>query len=214
MIESLRSNLLSLAMMDKKYREALPNIVKELPISVLTEDEIPAIVSAQGKKQRKTKRGKIGKDGLYPDEEANITRWWLSRNKPLMANESSDGKEEAIRMILMEQRARETQLQIILVLETLALEAAAPKTGDNQETPRDNAREQESSQVKKSTSKKPQNLNILLDLLVDRLCIWQSMNTDEGKVPQPAEPPATQQGGKASDKAHLRDFCVDVVLPL
>ncbi len=201
--------------MDKKYREALPNIVKELPISVLTEDEIPAIVSTQGKKQRKTKRGKIGKDGLYPDEEANITRWWLSRNKPLMANESSDGKEEAIRMILMEQRARETQLQIILVLETLALEAAAPKTGDNQETPRDNAREQESSQVKKSTSKKPQNLNILLDLLVDRLCIWQSMNTDEGKVPQPAEPPATQQGGKASDKAHhLRDFCVDVVLPL
>lgn len=200
--------------MDKKYREALPNIVKELPISVLTEDEIPAIISTQGKKQRKTKRGKIGKDGLYPDEEANITRWWLSRNKPIMANESSDGKEEAVRMILMEQRARETQLQIILVLETLALEAAAPKTGDNQGTPRDNAREQESSQVKKSTSKKPQNLNTLLDLLVDRLCIWQSMNTDEGKVHQPAEPPATQQGGKASDKAHLRDFCVDVVLPL
>lgn len=200
--------------MDKKYREALPSIIKELPVSVLTEDEIPAIVSTQRKKQRKSKSGKIGKDGLYPGEEANITRWWLSRNKPLTTNESSNSKEDAIRTILLEQRARETQLQVILVLETLALEAATPQTGDNQENPRDNACEQESSQVKKSKSKKPQDLNILLDLLVDRLCIWQSTNTDEGKGPQSSELPATHQGGKASDKVHLRDFCVDVVLPL
>ncbi len=200
--------------MDKKYREALPNIVKELPISVLTEDEIPAIVSVQEKKERKSKKGKIGKNGLYHGEEASITRWWLTRDKPIAINDSSDGKDEAIRAILMEQRARETQLQIILVLETLALEASTPETKDNQEKSQNNIQEQESSQIKKQKSKKPQDLNTLLDLLVDRLCIWQSMNTIEGKAPQPAEPPTTQQVGKASDKAHLRDFCVDVVLPL
>ena len=214
MVESLRSNVVSLAAMDKKYREALPNIVKELPISVLTEDEIPAIVSSQGKKARKSKKGNIGKDGLYPGEEASITRWWLSIAKPITISDSSDGKEDAIRTILLEQRARETQLQIILVLETMALEASAPQAIVNQEDRQDNAREQQSSHVKKSKSKKPQDLSTLLDLLIDRLCIWQSMRIDEGKESQLAEASFTQHGVKASDKVHLRDFCVDVVLPL
>ena len=214
LIESLRSNVLSLSVMDKKYRDALPTIVKELPISVLTEDEIPAIDSLHWKKTRKPKKGKVGKDGLYPGEEASITRWWLTTDKPSMITDSSDGKEEAIRAILLEQRARETQLQIILVLETLALESSMPSTMKNQEVSQDYTREQESSQPKKSKSKKPQDLNTLLDLLVDRLCIWQSMSTDEGKEARLTGASTSQQGGKASDKVHLRDFCVDVVLPL
>lgn len=200
--------------MDKKYREALPNIVKELPTSVLTEDEIPSIVSSQGRKDRKSKKGKVRKDGLYPGEEASITRWWLSREKPSMISDSSNGKEDSIRAILLEQRARETQLQIILVLEILALEASVLEPLANQETPPTIALEQESNLNKKSKAKKSQDLNTLLDLLVDRLCIWQSMNVDEAKGAPPAEASASQPGGKASDKVHLRDFCVDVVLPL
>ena len=214
LIDSLRSNVLSLPVMDKKYREAIPNIVKELPNSVLPEDEIPAVVSLHGKNIRKSKKGKVGKDGLYPGEEAGIARWWLSTDKPSIITDSSDGKNEAIRALLLEQRARETQLQIILILETLALEASTSSMIANQDVSLDNTHGQESAQPKKSKSKKLQDFNTLLDLLVDRLCIWQSMNVDEGKGAQAAEALGSQQVGKASDKARLRDFCVDVVLPL
>ena len=214
LIESLRSNVLSLSVMDKKYREALPSIVKELPFSVLPEDEIPAILSLHGKKIRKSKMGKVRKDGLYPGEEASITRWWLSIDKPSMTTDSSDGKEDATRALLLEQRARETQLQIILVLETLALESSTPSRTNDQEISQDNTQEEESVRPPKSKSKKPQDLNTLLDLLVDRLCIWQSMNIDDGKEARTAGASGSQQGRKASDKVHLRDFCVDVILPL
>ena len=200
--------------MDKKYREALPTLVKDLPTSVLTEDEISAIISSQGRKNRKSKKGKIGKDGLYSGEEASITRWWLSRDKPSMTVGSSDGEDEAIRTILLDQRARETQLQIILVLETLALEASIPEPIPNQGSFQDRSRDHESSQTKKPKSKKTQDLNTLLDLLIDRLCIWQSMDINEGKGPRPVEASATAEGVKASDNVHLRNFCVDVVLPL
>ena len=200
--------------MDKKYREALPNIVKGLPTSVLTEDEIPSILSSQRRKDPKSKKGKVRKDGLYPGEEASITRWWLSRDKPSMISDSSNGKEDAIRAILLEQRARETQLQVILVLEILALEASVLAPITNQETSPTLALEQESDPNKKSKAKKPQDVNTLLDLLIDRLCIWQSMNLDEAKGARPAEASAIQQGGKAPNKVPLKDFCVDVVLPL
>ena len=200
--------------MDKKYREALPHIVKDLPINVLTEDEIPAIISSQGQKTRKPKKGNVGKDGLYPGEEASITKWWLSLAKPTTMNDASEGKNDTIRTILLEQRARETQLQIILVLETLVLEASNQQTTVIEADPQTSALQHESSQVKKIKSRKPQDLSTLLDLLVDRLCIWQSVSVDEGKEPQPTEASATQSDGRASDKVHLRDFCVDVVLPL
>lgn len=200
--------------MDKKYRETLPGIVKSLPFRMISEDDSVTVVAACGKKSRKSKKFKIGKDSLYPGEAIYITRWWLSRDKPAVFCDSPDANEEAVRTILLEQRARETQLQIILVLETLALEASTLENSLDFEVLRDAAEEEMTSQPNKPKPKKPQDLLILLDLLVDRLCIWHSMNVDEDKTSRKGGALANPHVERASDRIHLQGFYVDVVLPL
>ena len=204
--------------MDAKYRETIPNMVKDLPFGPMSENESASITDALVKKIRKSKKTKIGKNGLYPGEEASITRWWLSRDPPAAACDSADARDNATRLALLEQRARETQLQVILALEVLALEASTigPSVeNNNMRTVTESVGE---SQGKRKKVKKPQDLIMLLDLLVDRLTIWQSMNMDEDKTSKKGETTSSQHPvisiDKTSNSDHLQQFCVDVVLPL
>ena len=204
--------------MDAKYRETIPSMVKDLPFGPLSEDECSSTTNALVKKIRKSKKTKIGKNGLYPGEEASITRWWLSRDAPTTACDSADARENATKLALLEQRARETQLQIILALEVLALEASTIGPSIEQSTMGIVPEGVGESQQKRKKTKKPQDLVMLLDLLVDRLTIWQSMNMDENKTSKRGETPYSQHPVKSVDKTsnsdHLQQFCVDVVLPL
>ncbi len=204
--------------MDAKYRETIPSMVKDLPFGPLSEDECVSITNALVKKIRKSKKTKIGKNGLYPGEEASITRWWLSRDAPAIACDSADARENATRLALLDQRARETQLQTILALEVLALEASTIGPSIGQSTMGTAPEGVGESQQKRKKAKKPQDLVMLLDLLVDRLTIWQSMNMDEEKTSQRGETTYSQHSVKSVDKTsnsdHLLQFCVDVVLPL
>ena len=204
--------------MDAKYRETVPSMVKDLPFGPLSEDESASTANALVKKIRKTKKTKIGKNGLYPGEEASITRWWLSRDAPAAACDSADARDNATRLALLEQRARETQLQVILALEVLALEASTIEPSVEKNTMRTVTEGVGESQEKRKKAKKPQDLIMLLDLLVDRLTIWQSMNMDEDKTSKKGMPPSSQHPVKSIDKTsnsdHLQQFCVDVVLPL
>lgn len=204
--------------MDAKYRETVPSMVKDLPFGPLSEDESVSIANALVKQIRKSKKIKIGRNGLYPGEEASITRWWLSRDAPAAACDSADARDNATRLALLEQRARETQLQVILALEVLALEASTIEPSVEKKTMRTVTEDVGESQEKKKKAKKPQDLIMLLDLLVDRLTIWQSMNMDEDKTSMKGETPSSQHPVKSIDKTsnsdHLQQFCVDVVLPL
>ena len=204
--------------MDIKYRETIPSMVKDLPFGPLSEDESASITNTLVKKIRKSKKTKVEKNGLYPGEEASITRWWLSRDAPAIACDSADARANATRLALLEQRARETQLQTILALEVLALEAATRGSPVEQSTMGTLSESVGESQQKKKKTKKPQDLVMLLDLLVDRLTIWQSMNMDEDKSSKRGNTPSSQHPVKSVDKAsnsdHLQQFCVDVVLPL
>ncbi|MCJ1461553.1 hypothetical protein MMC07_000150 [Pseudocyphellaria aurata] len=211
----LRTCILSLPTMDKKYRETLPSLVKELPVGVLSEDENGVISTSFRKKPRKTKTLKVGKDGLYPEEELCIVKWWLGTSGRIDSENVLGNREEWVRMKLLEQRARETQLQIILVLEILALEASKPeKSGEDVSAV---VKEKNFPSKQKPKSKKAQDLSVLLDLLVDRLCIWQSMSTEESSS-------STKEGKSGSQINRrmpnhipevdvLRNFCVDVILP-
>lgn len=204
--------------MDIKYRETLPSLVKDLPFGTLSEDECEPVVVAMSKKIRKSKKPKVGKNGLYPGEELNIARWWLSREQSSMACDTAATREEATRAVLLEQRAKETQMQIIMVLETLALEASAPAWSVEQDPPQEPVQADQGSQKKSRKLKKQQDLTTLLDLLADRLSIWQSMSVDEGNTAQKEQQPTSQNGAKATNTAtdndQLRQFCVDVLLPL
>jgi DNA replication regulator SLD3 len=204
--------------MDKKYCETLPNLVKGLPTAALSDDENGAVMEATRKKPRKSKSGKkIGKNGLYPEEELNIARWWISRKTSADVQDSIICREEYIKARVLVQRAREIQLQIILILETLALEISMseikPEAMSSQTLDKDHL-----DQFQKPKPKKPKDLNTLLDLLVDRLCIWQSMNADEAESSPKGKHEAAQQTSKAVDNSsrlnNLRAFCIDVVLPL
>lgn len=214
----LRSCILSLATMDIKYRETLPDLVKGFPFDSLSDDECTAVVGTISKKARRSKKPNVGKNGLYPGEEVKIARWWLSRDLSSIACDSADAREEATRSAVLEQRARETQMQVILSLETLALESLAISQPVEKLLPTDPIEGDDGSQnKKKKKSKKPQDLTMLLDLLVDRLCIWQSMSMDETKTSNGEDRPKSQHGAKpiakVADNDHLRQFCVDVVLP-
>ena len=206
--------------MDTKYRESLPQLVKGFPFVSLSDDECKTMIDTISKKSRRSKRINVGKNGLYPGEEAKIAQWWLSKDLSAVACDSADAREEATRSAVLEQRAREIQLQIILSLETHALESLATSQPLESLPPTDVKEGNDGSHntKKKKPAKKAQDLSVLLDLLIDRLCIWQSMSVDETKASNGEDRPASQHGAIAAAKSagrdHLRQFCVDVVLPL
>ena len=201
--------------MDKKYGETLPTLVKELPMAALSDDENGAVVEALRKKPRKSKKCTIGRNGLYPEEEVNIAKWWISRKTITDAQDTSIHGEEFIKARVLLQRAREIQLQIILILETLALEISTSET-KLESIPSEALGADPQDPTQKPKSKKPKDLSILLDLLVDRLCIWHSMNADEAESSPngKSEEPQKRSTDQSSPLNSLRAFYIDVVLPL
>ncbi len=203
--------------MDTKYRETLPKLVKNLPFRSLSDDEGASMIAAIGEKARKSKKSKVGKNGLYTGENLNATRWWLGRNMSHMGCDCADAREDAIRTTLLEQRARETQLQIILACETLALEASA-KDSIISSMPADLPETEPGPDKKSKKLKKPQDLATLVEILADRLCIWQSMSIDEANTSDNKTKSVPQRGANVNiavtGNDDLRQFCVDVVLPL
>ena len=202
---------------NKKYDKSLPELITELPVGIASEDEA-GYTNARIRKS-KTRR-KIGKNGFFPEEEGYVLKWWLRREKTLTAEGPEDTRERRTKRALVEQRARETQLQIILILEILALEAAGTAQGPKDLTmpnvTNDSNEDKHVPDAKKS--KKPQDLSTLLDVLIERLCIWQTTNLEDSmssgdktkSVPQKAE----KEGACADDGDRLRDFCSEVIVPL
>jgi len=203
--------------MDIKYHETLPNLVKDLPFGSLSDDEGASMIAAIGEKARKSKRTRVGKNGLYAGEDLKATRWWLGRDMSHMGRDSTDTREDAIRTTLLGQKARETQLQIILAFETLALEASAIDSTFSS-APADLPDAEVDSEKKPKKRKKPQDLTTLVEILADRLCIWQSMSIDAAKMSSNENKSDTQREAKmtigVAGNDYLRQFCVDVVLPL
>ena len=206
--------------MDIKYRETLPELVKALPFEPPSDEECISVIDTISKNTRRPKKPSVGRNGLYPGEEASIARWWLGRDMSSVACDSTDAKQEATNSAVLEQRARETQMQIVLSLETLALESVVASHAVEKPPLMKTVQGEDDSQKKKmkKKAKKPQDLSMLLDLLVDRLCIWQSMSVDDTKTSNGEDRSTSQHETKATVKAvgseNLRQFCVDVVLPL
>ena len=203
--------------MDKKYKETIPNAIKDLPLAAVAEDEVEAVLISLRKKARKSKTWKIGKSGLAPGEEINIARWWLRAEVSDAETGASDARDQSMNRVIEEQRTRETQLQIVLMLEVLALEQAqSPHLKD--QTNATNIPKTTTTTTTQRKSKKPQDLRTLVELSADRLCIWQSTRADEQRD---CKKHGSSALGKQGDGAalglpadNLRDFCTSVVLPL
>ena len=216
LVEFLRTSVLSLNVNDKKYSAALPELIKEIPLGITPDDEDPQAMSSMADTIRKSKkRKKISKGGLLPGEEEYVLKWWILREDATDFGGPDDTREKRIKVALAEQRARETQLQILLILEILALEIVPTQEPEAECGKAGEKLDGDKGQIPAKKSKKAHNFSTLLDLLIDRLCIWETMNQDSGlTVVENAQSDARsgKQNGGSSDR--LRDFCTEVVVPL
>jgi DNA replication regulator SLD3. len=221
LIDFLRSLIINTVLIDKKYRETIPEIVAR--IKTLVDD------SEKGSrpKKRKRKKPKLGKDGLYPGEIEHIKKWWTALQPQQRGVDDDDDKimsatETKFHISCL--RRRETQLQIILILEILALEAQTqpPQQKDSsnevqQQGGEPQAVDRENSQEPPAKKRNKHNLPVLLDVHADRLCIWQTTALDEVKALAETQAIADGEGAEKPKSAHsdpLRDFCVDIIIPL
>lgn len=215
LIEFLKSLVLTTVQIDKKYRETAPEIIAQLHTIVESSDE------ARAKKQRRAKKMKLGKNGLYTNEDDRIRKWWHA-NKPELDEEQPTFTTMQIKSHLSLLRTRETQLQMILILEILALEPlkAAEDAADSSlpVLPGASAAQAHRSPASALTKKRNKhNLPVLVDVHADRLTIWQSTATDEQQLAEDSQVNRHSLNGNQVQKSSsepLKDFCTDVIVPL
>jgi DNA replication regulator SLD3 len=186
LVQFLRSLIHSSSTADKKYRDKLPELLKELPSQHVDHDN----TAATKKKQRK-KKLKPDKYGLLPDEANFFAKWWYQDESSAPSDETA---EQSLKRKSQQLRTRETFMQVVLLLEILSLEAL-PEFKMQEEAPQ-------------SKSKKSDSITTSLELLLDRLCIWHSLHSADllGDAPKPDK--STNDGAN-----QLHSFCVDVVIP-
>ncbi|KAL2178715.1 DNA replication regulator SLD3-domain-containing protein [Thermothelomyces heterothallicus CBS 202.75] len=223
LVEFLKSLVMTTVAIDKKYRETIPEIVAKMKTTVQESE-----TGASKPKKRKNKKPKLGKDGLYPGEIDHIRRWWSSVQHVSRADGGGgddDDHDDDKRLTATEHkyhisylRRRETQLQMILILEILALEPVALAKGAECQLPGTESQiaSQDASQEPSAKKRNKHNLPVLLDVHADRLCIWQSTTLDEVKAVAESQVPTEGQQEVRGDRANsdpLRDFCVDIIMP-
>ncbi|KAM0279491.1 hypothetical protein ACHAQH_004551 [Verticillium albo-atrum] len=209
LIEYLISQILTTVQLDKKYRETVPDIISKMKTHVESSDDGSKL------KKRKPKKMKLGKDGLYPAEDSIIRTWWTT-NRPQFSDEDASITPAQIRSHVDLLRTRETQLQMILILEILALEPLRPR--ENEEESQlpglaSAAKVIAAAQPAKKRSK--HKLPVLVDVHADRLCIWQSTASDELRLLEDSQVVRPAHGSKPGQKASadpLKDFCTDIIM--
>ncbi|KAJ5152077.1 DNA replication regulator Sld3 [Penicillium capsulatum] len=206
LIEFYREAILAAKKMDLKYREALPAATREAVLALSDGEDAP------NPKKRKSKKKKLGKNGLYPEEEDFIRKWWKDRSM-MESSTQETSREGETKKHISELRLRETQLQILLILEVIALES---NPIDDTKAKKETAVAENKDAPKKSKAKKPQDLNVLLELHLDRLCIWHAVSMEESTAAESAKTSAFNEGhmsGKNVESDVVRDFCTEVVIP-
>ncbi|KAJ2974084.1 hypothetical protein NUW58_g8771 [Xylaria curta] len=220
LVEFLKSLVMTTVQIDKKYRETIPKIQSDMKAAIEESDG----EQGQGKgkpRKRKARKMKLGKDGLYPDEDDHVRRWWAIQ-KPVAKNDeesttrSIEQQDAKIQTSLL--RSRETQLQMIIILEILCLEPLVAIVDTSEPQLPGLSTAEESLSLPKSVPIKKRNkhnLPFLLDVHADRLCIWQSTAFDEFNVTNGSETGSRPESRKSSHSTsdHLKDFCVDIIVP-
>lgn len=207
LVDLLRQTVLSAATIDKKYKRRLPDSVKSL-----TEQDLDSLTAKGESRQSRglskaRNRLRPSKEGLFPREMNFVTKWWFADD----CNRFATSEQSYLARRLADLRLRECLLQLILVLEVMSLEKLLHKSnpdsqqGYSQKTGGNRARK----------IKKPADLSLSLDILVDRLCIWQSINHEElDRQPGAHSLDANDAIPKSSGtNDQLKDFCLEVVLP-
>jgi hypothetical protein len=209
LVAFLRTMLLSPKASEKKYHEKLPSLIKAIPVGSYSDDEHGAGASRPKKSKKKVK---LSREGVYPQEETLVKKWWQSElpGGDSMATETLD---QRIKRRIGDLRVRETLAQLILMLEIVALEALSThKPPSEQQATADGTQPQSEPKKRK---KKLEDINLQLDLLLDKLCIWHA--TEELGIldfdAKPSRHDGSEGSGRNGSSDRLHSFCVEVIIP-
>ncbi|KAI2611991.1 DNA replication regulator SLD3-domain-containing protein [Hypoxylon sp. NC1633] len=214
LIDFLKSLVKTTGQIDKKYRKTIPDIISKMKRMFQDSDA----EQSAAKKKRKTNKIRLGRDGLYPMEEDHVRKWWTVR-KPRSKDDEvmTTAAPHEAKLQIAWLRSRETQLQMIIILEILALEPLVAQDSKDSQLPGLSALEEAVTETPKDVAPKKRNrhsLSSFIDVHADRLCIWQS-TLDEVKLPDDSHvgnDPETQRSSRMTSDP-LKDFCVDIVMP-
>ena len=219
LIEFLRQSILTSTTMDKKYRDSITRIIKELPVRSVA-DASPSVPKKKKKWKWKPKRDKTG---FFVDEQELVEKWWVDDD--IESSPTTEAADAIMRKRIARIRNRETFLQIILCLEILALEASlfaedkrrqestmgGIESQNAGETQLDETQALSTSEVKPTKQKKKQDLPALLETLLDKLAIWHSLESNSpAKTRVAAGSTAPDQ---QSENDELHSFCIEVIVP-
>ncbi|KAF4978296.1 hypothetical protein FZEAL_5307 [Fusarium zealandicum] len=210
LIEFLKGLVLTTVQIDKKYRETIPELIAKMKAVIDSSEE-------GRKRKRRAKKMKIGRDGLYPYEEDHVRKWWIA-NKPELQEDETDVSFQQIKSLTTMLRTRETQMQMILILEILALTPLKPaEDAEESQLPTlPGAAESQGDAAPHSAKKRNKhNLPVLVDVHADRLTIWQSTASDEQLLLEDSQVGQTLDGQpqQKGSSEPLKDFCVDIIVP-
>ena len=216
LIDFLKSLIMTTVQIDKKYRESLPEIISKMNLASQDSDDEHA---SNKKKKKKVRKMRLGKNGLYPLEHEHARKWWNVHKPQPKDDEVPTNTLQDAKTKLSYLRSRETQLQMIIILEILALEPLrTPDNAADSQLPGLPGVDADEETAKQTPAKKRNrhSLPFLLDVHADRLCIWQSTALDEVKMmddSHASQKPEAQNALRATSDP-LKDFCVDVIVPL
>lgn len=211
---------MSTTLIDKKYRDGVPTCIALIDIQDHSAEDATR-TSGKPKKRKSSKKMKPDKTGLYPTENTLIRRWWASHDDDAESGAPGSSRDELTKRRISQLRIRETQLQMIVILEVLALQPLASTTEDAGLGLPATVRTTEVAEAKdrSAKTKKPGHLTMLIDVHIDRLCIWQSIALEAGKSlvnnseKSSEQPDEVTNAVKHADNI-LKDFCIDIIAPL
>ncbi|RMZ68990.1 dna replication regulator sld3 [Pyrenophora seminiperda CCB06] len=204
LVAFLRTMLLNPKTGEKKYHDKLPSLIKAIPPGSISDEEFTVGV---GKASKPKKKVKLSRDGVYPQEVGLIKKWWQSE-LPSGDSMAAETIEERIKRRIGDLRVRETLAQLILMLEIVALEALS-----TYKLPSDDTQNQGEQNIPKKRKKKLDDINLQLDLLLDKLCIWHA--TEEMGILDfdSRQNDGLDGNGRSDSNDRLHSFCVEVIVP-
>ena len=206
--EFYRESILPVKKLQLKYKDSLQQAIS----TIITENQA-AEQSFEEQKRKKSKKTKLGKDGIWPSELEVIRRWWTRESQASLSSEQHTKRLEGSINFL---RLREAQMQIVLMLEIMSIEAKLDLPLPVLEpTPTDVVKVEsiESDlvlELKQDKKTKKRDLAADLDVLGDRLCIWHSIGTEV--LDSINDTIDANNARNDFRKDVLRDFCSDVLI--
>ena len=226
LLEFYRESIIPTKKLDLKYKESVSTIIeaaKSLKRLEEFADNASWAEPREKAKKKASRKKKMGKDALYPGEDDYIQRCWAEREVRNARSFSADSQTHEQRQLISDLRTRETKMQILFILEVLALQASPIAAKESklakEMTVKTEEQGEDTAAVLAKTPTKPKDepkhkikdYGSDLETLLDRLCIWYTVGID-GMLDSP-EKKDHDAPKPSSGKDQLIDFCADVIIP-